>query len=91
MDKEEERELRERKLQIDLAKIQADIQVWLGWLLGCFAVAGAFLIAAVQLIISKSPIFYIYLSYGGTFAFTVLGIVYADKLDKARKKMDKLT
>ena len=82
-----EKEERERKLQIDLARLQTDIQILFGWLLSCIAVAGAFIIAGVQL---NPTTQYGYLSFVGAIIFIVLAFNYSIRLSKKRKELNSL-
>ncbi len=91
MDKEE------RELQIKLAKLQADVQIWLATSLALIAVCGGLLIAGYQIdITSVTPnlnglktIEFIITGLA-LVAFGVLAAISVNKTDKYRKEMDKL-
>ncbi|MGD0203495.1 MAG: hypothetical protein ABSC20_06275 [Candidatus Bathyarchaeia archaeon] len=68
------------------ARIQTDVQIWLGLFLGCIALGGAFLIAGAQLRFIYAP--YSYLLYGAAVFFIAYGFIYKDKFVKRRKEMD---
>ena len=82
-----EKEKRERKLQIDLARLQTDIQILFGWLLSCFAIAGAFIVAGVQL---NPTSYYGYSSFVGAIVFIALAFNYSNRLSKKRKELNSL-
>lgn len=43
---------KERKLQIDIAKLQADVQIWLAMCVGFVAICGGLLIGGYQLVMT---------------------------------------
>jgi TRAP-type C4-dicarboxylate transport system permease small subunit len=87
----------ERRLQIDIAKLQADIQIWLTLCVGFVAICGALLIGAWQLYITPVSSDMVLLKIVGyiTLGFVLIGagglaIFSAKKMDSYRNALNKL-
>lgn len=88
-------DLEEKKLQIELAKLQADIQISLTVLIGFFAALLSLIVYSSQMyntLLDSNPLKSIYGSSTGIaiIALFVLIILYAPKLKAKRNAMDKL-
>lgn len=88
---------KERKLQIDIAKLQADVQIWLALCLGCVAICGGLLVGAYQLVMTPVSSDMVLLKNLGYSALTLILIavsgiaVYSvNKMQSYRDAIDKL-
>ena len=88
---------KERKLQIDIAKLQADVQIWLAMCLGCVAICSGLLIGGYQLYItpvSSDMVLLKNLAYIALIlmliAFGGIAIYSVNKMQSYRDAMDKL-
>jgi uncharacterized protein YoxC len=88
---------KERQLLIDIAKLQADVQIWLAMCLGCVASCGGLLIGDYQLYITPVSSDMVFLKNAAfitllviLLAFGGIAVFCANRMESYRQDMDNL-
>jgi hypothetical protein len=78
----------ERKLQIKLAQLNADIQIDLAWIFGCLATALTLFVLGYQIVKESWGTAIIF--WTGAFAFVFLAAYFVNDANKYSNELDKL-
>lgn len=87
----------EKKLQIKLAQLQTDVQIWLALCLGCVAICGGLLIGGYQLVmtpVSSDMVLLKNLGYSALLLILIadggMAVYSVNKMQSYRDAIDKL-